>query len=94
MLLAMGFFGGLFLIPLNTILQEVGKDVVGSGKTIAIQNFVENALTVSGLVIYTILASYNVDIKVSIVVVGVILLLFVAYLASQVGKVKKESGSI
>jgi LPLT family lysophospholipid transporter-like MFS transporter len=94
MLLAMGFFGGLFLIPLNTILQEVGKDVVGSGKTIAIQNFVENALTVSGLVVYTILASYNVDIKLSIIVMGVILLLFVVYLAIQVGKVKKESNIV
>lgn len=94
MLLAMGFFGGLFLIPLNTILQEVGKDAVGPGKTIAIQNFVENALTVSGLVVYTILASYNVDIKLSIIVMGVILLLFVVYLAIEVGKVKKESNTI
>jgi LPLT family lysophospholipid transporter-like MFS transporter len=91
MLLALGFFGGLFLIPLNTILQEVGKDVVGSGKTIAIQNFVENALTVSGLVIYLTLASHHVDIKLSIIVLGLILLLFVAYLATQVGKVKNES---
>ncbi|QGQ94078.1 lysophospholipid transporter LplT [Paenibacillus psychroresistens] len=94
MLFAMGFFGGLFLIPLNTILQEVGKNVVGAGKTIAIQNFVENGLTVSGLIVYTVLASYNVDIKLSIVVVAVILLLFVSYLATQVGKVRKESDSL
>jgi LPLT family lysophospholipid transporter-like MFS transporter len=91
MLLAMGFFGGLFLIPLNTILQEVGKDVVGSGKTIAIQNFVENALTVTGLVVYLIMASHHISINLSILVVGLILLLFVVFLSTQVGEVKKES---
>jgi LPLT family lysophospholipid transporter-like MFS transporter len=93
MLLALGFFGGLFLIPLNTILQEVGKDVVGSGKTIAIQNFVENALTVIGLLIYTLMAANHVDVRLSIIVVGLLLLLFVAFLATQVGQVKKESNS-
>jgi LPLT family lysophospholipid transporter-like MFS transporter len=87
----MGFFGGLFLIPLNTMLQEVGKDVVGSGKTIAIQNFVENALTVTGLVVYLIMASHHISINLSILVVGLILLLFVGFLSTQVSEVKKES---
>jgi LPLT family lysophospholipid transporter-like MFS transporter len=93
MLIAMGFFGGLFLIPLNTILQEVGKDVVGSGKTIAIQNFVENGLTVMGLIVYLIMDSYNVPVKLSIIVIGLILLLIVSFLATQVAQVKKESSS-
>jgi LPLT family lysophospholipid transporter-like MFS transporter len=92
MLLTMGFFGGLFLIPLNTMLQEVGKDVVGSGKTIAIQNFVENSLTVFGLIVYLIMASNKASINLSVFMVGSILLLFVAFLSTQVGQIKKEFG--
>jgi LPLT family lysophospholipid transporter-like MFS transporter len=90
MLLLMGFFGGVFLIPLNTLLQEVGKDLVGSGKTIAIQNFVENTLTVIGLLIYIILTYYKVPINLSVVIIGSILLLFVLYLSTQAEKVKRD----
>ncbi|MDB5055268.1 MAG: lplT [Bacilli bacterium] len=93
MLLLMGFFGGLFLIPLNTMLQEVGKDIVGSGKTIAIQNFVENALTVTGLLVYIVLTSYKVPINISVLVIGCILLSFVLYLSTLVGRVKRENNS-
>jgi LPLT family lysophospholipid transporter-like MFS transporter len=74
------------------MLQEVGKDVVGSGKTIAIQNFVENSLTVFGLIVYLIMASNNFSINLSVFIVGSILLLFVAFLSTQVGQIKKESG--
>jgi len=91
MLLLMGFFGGLFLIPLNTILQEVGREIIGSGKTIAIQNFVENALTVAGLLVYLVLTAYHVSINISIVIIGFILLLFMIYLAMQVTQVTKEN---
>ncbi len=40
-----GVMGGIFLIPLNTMLHEEGKTAIGSGRTIAVQNFVENSLT-------------------------------------------------
>jgi LPLT family lysophospholipid transporter-like MFS transporter len=54
-LLVIGLSGGVFLIPMNTMLQEEGKKLIGSGKTIAIQNFVENSLTVTGLVFFMLL---------------------------------------
>jgi len=47
-LIGVGFFAGLFLIPLNAALQAEG-DPTKLGKTIACQNFQENvAMTVSG----------------------------------------------
>lgn len=89
LMLIIGLFGGVFLIPLNTILQEVGKDLIGPGKTIAIQNFVENALNVSGLTVYLLLISAGTPINWSVVGMGTLLLLFVLYLATQVGLVKR-----
>lgn len=88
LLLLIGLFGGVFLIPLNTLLQEIGKDIIGPGKTIAIQNFVENSLTVSGLFLFKLLVASALPIQMSIVCIGLILLCFILYLTTQVGKVR------
>jgi MFS transporter, LPLT family, lysophospholipid transporter len=90
LLLLIGVAGGIFLIPLNTMLQEVGKDIIGSGKTIAIQNFVENSLTVTGLLVFKALVS-ELSIQMSVVSIGIILLCFTLFLSLQVGKVKRSS---
>ena len=37
-----GFCGGLFVVPLNALLQESGHESVGAGNALAIQNFGEN----------------------------------------------------
>jgi len=83
-----GVMGGIFLIPLNTILQEEGKSVIGSGRTIAVQNFVENTLTVIGLFLYLTLRQMNVPVNFSVVGIGAILTLFFIYLAFQFGAIR------
>ncbi|WP_442604322.1 lysophospholipid transporter LplT [Paenibacillus sp. KN14-4R] len=90
LLFLIGVAGGIFLIPLNTMLQEVGKDLIGSGKTIAIQNFVENSLTVSGLLIFKGLVSTQLSIQMSVVFIGIILLSFIIFLSFQVNRIKKQ----
>ena len=39
---AVGVCGGLFVVPLNALLQERGRDSVGAGSALAVQNFSEN----------------------------------------------------
>jgi LPLT family lysophospholipid transporter-like MFS transporter len=81
LLLLVGFMGGVFIIPMNTVLQETGSKMVGSGITISIQNFVENILMVIGaLIFYFITSVIGGSVDVAIIVMGVILLLFVVYL--------------
>ena len=41
-LLLIGILGGIFLIPLNALIQEKGFHTVGSGRALAVQNFIEN----------------------------------------------------
>ena len=91
LLFFIGFFGGIFVIPLNTMLQEEGKSTIGSGKTIAIQNFVENTLTVTGLFIYLTLSQMNISVNGSVIGMGLILLLFILFLATQLLKVRDKS---
>ncbi|MBW5447995.1 lysophospholipid transporter LplT [Cohnella sp. CFH 77786] len=88
LLFVIGILGGIFLIPLNTMLQEEGRDAIGSGKTIAVQNFTEQALTVFGLTIYLAMSEAKVPINLSVIGIGIVLLLFILYLATQIGRVQ------
>jgi LPLT family lysophospholipid transporter-like MFS transporter len=83
-----GVMGGIFLIPLNTMLQEEGKTAIGSGRTIAVQNFVENSLTVVGLFLYLTLREMDVPVNHSVIGIGAVLTLFFIYLAFQIGAIK------
>jgi LPLT family lysophospholipid transporter-like MFS transporter len=83
-----GVMGGIFLIPLNTMLQEEGKTAIGSGRTIAVQNFVENTLTVIGLFLYLMLRQMNVPVNHSVMGIGAVLSLFFIYLAFQIGAIR------
>lgn len=82
-LLLVGFMGGVFIIPMNTILQEEGKKLVGSGKTIAIQNFIENFLMALGSGIYYLIVYTGISISGAIVGQALLLLLFLVYLANH-----------
>ena len=83
-----GVMGGIFLIPLNTMLQEEGKTAIGSGRTIAVQNFVENAITVVGLGIYLILTEMDMSVNWSVIGIGCVLTFFLLYLSTQLGAIR------
>ncbi|MFY0544050.1 lysophospholipid transporter LplT [Brevibacillus sp. H7] len=88
-LLLVGFMGGVFIVPMNTVLQEEGKKMVGSGQTIAIQNFIENVLMVVGSGIYYVIVYLGVSVSGAIVVQGLLLLLFLIYLRNQSEQFKR-----
>lgn len=61
-LVGVGVCGGVFVVPLNALLQERGHESVGSGHAIAVQNFSEN-LAMLGLVgLYTLAVGMNLPI--------------------------------
>ncbi|GMA99959.1 lysophospholipid transporter LplT [Pelosinus sp. IPA-1] len=79
-LLLIGVMGGIYIVPMNTCLQQVGHSTVGEGKTIAVQNFVENVFMFLGVVIYTLATKYGVSTHISIGAAGITLLLLVSYM--------------
>jgi LPLT family lysophospholipid transporter-like MFS transporter len=79
-LLLIGCMGGIFIVPMNACLQNVGHQTVGAGKTIAIQNFVENSFMFFGVGAYTLAVKLGVSIHTSLAAAGMALLAFVAYL--------------
>ncbi|MMZ49275.1 Lysophospholipid transporter LplT [compost metagenome] len=79
-LMAIGFMGGAFIVPMNTVLQDEGHRISGTGKAVAVQNFVNNTMMLLGMGIYTGATRAEVNAPVSIATVGIVLLGFVLYL--------------
>jgi MFS transporter, LPLT family, lysophospholipid transporter len=63
LMVALGTCGGFFVVPLNALLQERGLESVGSGNSIAFQNFWENVLMLVMLGLYTLAVRSGVDVS-------------------------------
>ncbi len=80
-MVVVGFCGGLFVVPLNALLQERGHETIGAGNALAVQNFVENAAMLCFVGAYGLVTSMGVSITVSVVGFGLILLIVIGALA-------------
>ena len=52
LLAAVGALAGLFVVPMNALLQHRGQRLLGSGESIAVQNFNENLAVLAMLAAY------------------------------------------
>jgi LPLT family lysophospholipid transporter-like MFS transporter len=53
LLLGIGIFGGMIVVPLNASVQENGHHSIGSGRAVAAQNFFQNSAILLGMGIYS-----------------------------------------
>jgi MFS transporter, LPLT family, lysophospholipid transporter len=75
-----GAAGGFFVVPLNALLQERGKNSVGTGHAIAIQNLGENATMLIMIGVYAFLVRAGVRIDLIALVFGLAFSLAIAAL--------------
>jgi len=54
LLTLIGTLGGFFIVPLNALLQQRGKESVGAGNAIAVQYFGENLAMLLMLGLYSL----------------------------------------
>jgi MFS transporter, LPLT family, lysophospholipid transporter len=80
LLIAIGVMAGYFVVPMNALLQHRGHHLVGAGRSIAVQNFNENASILVLIALYSALLGAGLSIYVVIAVFG----LFVAGTMSAV----------
>ncbi|HYE34656.1 lysophospholipid transporter LplT [Methylocaldum sp.] len=73
-LLAIGIAGGLFVVPLNAAIQQLGHRTVGSGGAVAIQNFFQNAAMLVSMGIYTFASAHGTGPVAAILALGVAVL--------------------
>jgi len=74
LLIAMGAMAGYFVVPMNALLQHRGHNLMGAGRSIAVQNFNENASILVMIASYSALLGSGLSIYTVIVIFG----LFVA----------------
>lgn len=61
LLTAIGICGGMFVVPLNALLQERGHETVGAGHAVAIQNLFENASMLAMIGLYALSIKLGLD---------------------------------
>ena len=81
LMIAIGICGGLFVVPLNALLQERGHESIGAGNALAVQNFAENIAMLVFVGGYSWASSAGVPIMLSIIGFGTVLLLVITALA-------------
>jgi hypothetical protein len=70
LMILVGALAGFFVVPMNALLQHRGHHLVGAGRSIAVQNFNENASILllialyslmigAGISIYTVIAAFG-----------------------------------
>ena len=62
LLVIIGALGGFFLVPLNALIQKMGKDLVGAGSVISIQNLSEYSAMMIMLGLYTLAVALNLPV--------------------------------
>jgi MFS family permease len=70
MLILVGVLAGSFLIPMNALLQYRGHQLMGSGHSIAVQNFNENISILFMLGVYALMIQAGFSINTIVVVFG------------------------
>jgi len=72
-----GLCGGLFVVPLNALLQERGHHSVGAGSALAVQNFSENLMMLLFVGAYSATSAAGVAVVPTIIGFGLVLVLAV-----------------
>jgi LPLT family lysophospholipid transporter-like MFS transporter len=80
LMISIGLCGGLFVVPLNALLQECGHESIGAGHALAVQNFFENAAMLCFVGGYGLVTWMGVSITVTVMGFGLTLLIFVSLL--------------
>jgi len=76
-----GVCGGLFVVPINSVLQDIGHRSVGSGHAVAVQHFFENIAMLTVTLLYTWAIASGVGAVSIMWVLGITVLLFTMVIA-------------
>jgi MFS family permease len=70
LIILIGALSGFFVVPMNALLQHRGHHLVGSGRSIAVQNFNENSSILVMIALYSLLLKSGVSIYSAITIFG------------------------
>ena len=62
LLIVIGALGGFFLVPLNALIQKLGKELVGAGSVISVQNLSEYSAMMIMLGLYSLAIALHIPV--------------------------------
>jgi hypothetical protein len=77
-LVLVGALGGALVVPMNALLQHRGHVLLTAGRSIAVQNFNENASVLVMLAVYAALLALDVPVRSLMTLLGLLVGLCVA----------------
>jgi LPLT family lysophospholipid transporter-like MFS transporter len=87
-LFLIGIMGGMFIVPINAALQELGQQTIGSGHAIALQGFFQNLAMLLAVGSYSFAASQNVNPTVAMLSLGGLLLIAVIIVSFNLRRIR------
>lgn len=78
-----GIAGGMFIVPMNAALQELGKQTIGSGTAIALQGFFHNVAMLLAVGSYSLASAWQVSADSAMFCLGGLLLTASIFVASK-----------
>jgi LPLT family lysophospholipid transporter-like MFS transporter len=67
-----GMMGGMFIVPVNAALQELGQQSIGSGSAVALQGFFQNLAMLLAVGSYTFAAAHKIDPVLAMLMLGLV----------------------
>jgi hypothetical protein len=85
LLILIGILAGSFLIPMNALLQHRGHQLMGSGHSIAVQNFNENLSILLVLGAYAMMIEAGFSVNTIVIVFGLFIAVTMGWLTKRHG---------
>jgi LPLT family lysophospholipid transporter-like MFS transporter len=87
MLFTIGLCGGIFVVPINAAMQEIGHRSIGAGGAVAIQYFFENVAMLLGTGLYSVALAGGIDPVAAVISLGLLVILTTTVIAWHLPKV-------
>ena len=94
LLFTIGICGGIFVVPINAALQEIGHRSIGAGGAVAIQNFFENVAMLLGTGAYSLALSGGVDPVAAVIALGILVIIATTIIAWRLPKIAPSWESV
>jgi MFS family permease len=88
LLLGIGVLAGLFVVPMNAILQHRGHSLMSAGQSIAVQNFNENLAILAMTASYAMALQVKLQMNTVLVLLGILIATATLYLRAVANTVR------
>jgi len=88
-----GFIGGIFVVPMNALLQHRGVLLLTAGRSISVQNTCENASILIFLTMYSILLYLRFDLSTLTIFVGLVVAVAMTFVTLRYNRLQRMNAN-